>query len=218
MSDLNPHQFGDQGTLFHAPLGQPFSGVFKGNPHARIYRNIGMPSSVARDFRETGDVGVITDHITRTTKDVGIDRSLGFHWQHDLSAAKEHTWGPGYARVVVEADHPGHEHVLNFDHDHESGPMEDHKGNVIQSRPYSNAERALWTPRMRDYHAMEATVGPHSMKDTVLPEVPIRPGAPLNVHAVHLPAPSDQQPQAYARGDDSARIWNRHPVQFKGRA
>lgn len=193
MSALNPHQFGDQGTLFVAPLGQPTSGVFKGNPAARMYRSISVPYEKIRDYRETGDVGVLTDHINRPGKDTGVDRNIGLHWQHDVEFAKKHNWGEGQP-IVVEADHPGHDHVMTS---HSDDPA---MKTVMPDRGSNNG--AWLEPNSRG----------------VLPEVPIRPGTSLNIRAVHVPLPAKEQPQTYHRGDDSARIWNRHEVDYVGRA
>lgn len=201
MEHLNPHQFGDQLTLFHAPLGQPEAGVFRGNPNARLYRRLNLPSD-AFDFTDP-EKGIRQVHESQRVER-GHEIGLGIHWQHDIENAKRHTWGAGNRRVILEADHPGHEHVVDFTHDWRAGPMEDSRGQVISgSRAYPRAERSEWTQRQRDYHIAEATIGPHNMLGHVLPEVPIRPGAPLQVHAVHVEG----------RGG-----WMRHPVGFEGMA
>ncbi len=170
---LNPHQFGDQGTLFDAPLGQPHKGVFKGNPAARLYRNVVVPDHVL-------DRGVdgIMDHLNRSGKDSGVSRTLGIHWQHDLGMAEsynDHTVPDGHSQVFMEADHPGHKHVL----DPESIPdSSDLYGARSSLKPGTDA------------HTMFHTVvtGGGIKRSDVEPEVPIRPGAPMRITALYTPS------------------------------
>ena len=187
---VNPHQFGDQGTLFDAPLGQPEGGVFRGNQHARLYRAVAVPEHV--DTPEK-----VLEHMSRVRGHQHTAQSLGLHWQHDLPTATDigydsaNEWKNGDRGVIVEADHPGYEHIMDLSHDHRQGPPEG-----------ANAPFSKQTQQVRDYHTLHQTVGPHNMHDFMLPEVPVRHGAPMDVHAVHF--------------HDGPNNWVRNPVQFKG--
>jgi hypothetical protein len=195
---MNPHQFGDQLTLFHAPLNQPEMGVTKGNPNARLYRTVHVPEHLtsAQD---------VVEYANRPGKDYPHDRNLGIHWQHHLNIAQDHLGhrdeASKYGRhgdkgtpVILEADHPGLEHIVDATpHD---GPP---KG-AVGGSPKNNH----LTGYPKDWALIHDTVGPHDMNDAMLAEVPVRPGAPMAVHAVHFPDPTDHN------------AWVRNPVQFKG--
>lgn len=214
MDDLNPHQFGEQGILFQAPLGQPERGTFKGNPAARLYRAVQVPGHVAEDGPER-----ILEHINGRHTDRGHDTNMGIHWQHDLPTAQDYashleTTGRhsdhGGVSVILEADHPGHEHVVD---DTPVTRVERLRGKpmltddgppegVYAGRPGNNR----LTGYKKDWALIADTVGPHNMNAAMLAEVPIRPGAPMRVSALHTPNPEKL-------GD-----FVRNPVQFKGTA
>lgn len=188
--NMNPHQFGDQMTLFDAPLGQPDRGTFKGNPHARLYRAVSVPDRLSTPEE-------VWQHVNRPGRDRGHDRTLGIHWQHDRDTAYGHL--PDYEgerKVVLEADHPGLEHVVDNTPTWHGGPPE-------EAISYRSRNRLTGYPK--DWALIHDTVGPHTMDAAMLAEVPVRPGASLSVHAVHMP-------------DDHGKIgdWVRNPVQFKG--
>jgi hypothetical protein len=195
MNDLNPHQFGDQLTLFNAPLGQPEAGTFKGNPHARLYRTIEVPSRLSTPEE-------VLQFASRPGKDGGHDRSLGIHWQHDIDVASDHGahWNGNEdsKKVILEADHPGHDHVVDNSPTWHGGPPEEainHRGrNKLSGYP-------------KDWALIHDTVGPHTLDTAMLAEVPVRPGAPMKVHAVHMP-----------ESDEYGAPHVRNPVQFKGMA
>lgn len=203
---LNPHQFGDQGTLFHASLGQPDMGVVRGHPQARMYRAIHIPEQHA------GTPEDVLAYASQSRRDTGHPISLGIHWQHDLPTAQDlsaeaerNNWGrhgDAGVSVMLEADHPGHEHVLDFSHNPESGPPEE-LGN--QAERFGPAPKSA-SQSSKDWKVVNDTVGPHNMLGAMLPEVPVRPGAPMRVHAVHLPHP------------ETSGEYVRNPVQFRGYA
>lgn len=211
--DLNPHQFGDQLPLFHAPLGQPESGTFQGNPQARLYRAMQVP-----DWHDTPEA--VLQHASQPGVDRGHDRSLGIHWQHDLgeatdlaNTAQSNNWGKygdhGHP-VILEADHPGHEHVID-DTPHLSYQNIRGKQMLADAGPPEGARAGYpgnnrLTGYPKDWALLTDTVGPHNVNSMMLPEVPVRPGAPMRIAAVHLPHPT-------ISGE-----FVRHPVQFRGQA
>lgn len=179
---LNPHQFGDQLTLFHATLNQPEAGVVRGHPQARLYRSMQVPNHHT-------DPHSILQYASRPGRDSGVQRSLGLHWQHDLTYAQDlastvhgENWGRhgenGHA-VILEADHPGFDHVVTHD----------------TAKPGSLDEKVI-----------NQTVGPKEENEMLLPEVHTRPGAPMVVRAVHTPHPT------------RSGEFIRHAVNFKGQA
>lgn len=185
MTDLNPHQFGDQLTLFHAPLGQPESGTFNGNPHARLYRALHVPDHVT-----TPEAAF--EHASQPHRDRGHSTRLGIHWQHDYAYAQDladtaHSsdWG-GHGddshSVILEADHPGHEHVIDQTPVQGGGPPE--------GIPLNTYAHDRLTGYQKDWALINDTVGPHNLNSAMLPEVPVRPGAPMQIHAVHFPHPT----------------------------
>lgn len=76
----------------------------------------------------------------------------GIHWTHDVNEVEE--MARDAAGFIVEADHPGYRHVMDWE-------------NVI------------------DRPLMEQTIGGYEYRDKVFPEVPIRPGAPINVTSIY---------------------------------
>lgn len=206
---LNPHQFGDQGTLFDAPLGQPDNGIFRGHPQARLYRSITVPE------HHVSDLSGLPGYLAREGKDAGVSRRIGIHWQHDLSFA--HQWSDslsgedGRSPVIVEADHPGHENVM---YDNEMSIMNhqqlsDHiRRNSVGHRDADGNVRSGPTAPGSDAHTLYKTVFAAGGIDAtdVEPEVPVRPGTDLSIHAIHVP-------DAYAPSG-----YRRIPMQFRGQA
>lgn len=200
--DLNPHQFGDQGVLFDAPLGQESTGVFKGNQHARLYRSLQIPEWHAEKPQD------VADFVAQPRSDRGHETHLGIHWQHDLDVASDlavtsnsNDWGrhgDHGVSVILEADHPGYEHVVDFTPEPGGGPPEGMKPRAFRS--------GALTGRQRDWALTNDTIGAHDLLDFMLPEVPVRPGAPMRVHAIHMENPH------------KAGEYIRHPLQFKGQA
>lgn len=218
---LSPHQFGDQGTLFDAPLGQQARGTFRGNQAARIYRTVHVRMPMEDDgFRKSRwghDVGgpdepavqSILQSVSRKHSDRGWDTNLGIHWQHDLGAAQDHFGGNAEAygnhgsrgiEAIIEADHPGYDHIVDNTPTPHGGPPEG-----VTSSAFSSRRKGL-TGYERDWAIINDTVGPHDLDSAMLPEVPVRPGAPMTVHAIHLP-----DPERHGQ-------FIRNPVQFKGYA
>lgn len=88
-----------------------------------------------------------------------LGRSLGTHWTHDLEQAKsyaydneEHAPAKYTHHVILEADHPGHQHVMDWSKPEDRKILHD----TVMGNP-SDAD----------------------------PEIPIRPGAPIHVRAIH---------------------------------
>lgn len=226
MSELNPHQFGEQETLFDAPLGQPQRGTFDGNPHARLYRAVGVHEDSVGVYRYEGGFGYETPpdfherilaNVSRKHKDSGHDTQMGIHWQHDLPTAED--WGNDLRQygagihgdktfpVVIEADHPGKEHVISRDTAYHQGRYREEatppEGMDVNGPTW---KRNKATGAAKDWALIHDTVGPHEMDAGMSPEVPVRPGAPMRVHAIHLPDPEE------------TGKYIRHPVQFRGYA
>jgi hypothetical protein len=145
---------------------------------------------------------------------------MGIHWQHDLGYAHDYAndlkengvHGRNNFPVIIEADHPGVEHVIDRSTDWKKG--RDTAGSVGM-QPVSPKElgphpdrggfnRNALTGHAKDWSLVNDTVGPHDMDAWMVPEVPVRPGAPMRVHAIHTPDP--ENPGSYIR----------NPVQFKG--
>jgi hypothetical protein len=232
MNDLNPHQFGAQPTLFDAPLGQPDAGTFKGNPHARLYRAVAVNPRNMEAVRRSGwgdDIGgsdhdalnEILHHVNRPRTDAMHNINMGIHWQHDLGRAQDYAYdlsqhnrhGGNALTAIIEADHPGLEHVIdtstNWRPRRESweSPMMAVPPKEIKD-PEGRYDRNKLSGHAKDWALVNDTIGPHDMDAAMYPEVPIRPGAPMRVHALHLPDP----------GSWSRTEHIRNPVQFRGQA
>lgn len=226
---LSPHQFGDQGTLFDAPLGQPDAGTFTGNPHARLYRAVSVDPrqmDAVRKSRWGHDLGgsaedaahEVLNAVNRPRQDAMHNTQMGIHWQHDLAYAHDYAndlgthnrHGDHALSVIIEADHPGTEHVIDRSTDWKSGPRDQRFNHALPPKeikdPDGRYDRNKLTGHAKDWALINDTVGPHDMDSAMVPEVPVRPGAPLRVHAVHFPDPENHG--AYIR----------NPVQFKGQA
>lgn len=214
---LNPHQFGDQLTLFDAPLGQPDRGTFRGNQHARLYRSVQVPTHAMEALRKSqwgDDVGgpdheavlEVLAQAARPHSDRGHDTNLGIHWQHSKAAAEDYAsdlttsgrHGDRGISVIIEADHPGYDHVVDNTPNPGGGPPEG-------ARDGARSNNRL-TGYAKDWALINDTVGPHNLDSAMLPEVPVRPGAPMAVHAIHMPDPA------------KSGNYLRNPVQFKGQA
>lgn len=226
---LNPHQFGDQMTLFDAPLGQPDAGTFNGNPNARMYRAVGVHADSVGVYRDPHGFGYeappdfhqrLLDNISRNRKDAGHDVSMGIHWQHSLPYAHDYAndldesgvHGSRNFPVIIEADHPGNEHVIDRSTEWTRDPIRGTNTKPVPPKELGKDPDGRGVPRnkltghAKDWSLINDTVGPHSEDAWMVPEVPIRPGAPLRVHAIHTPDPEN-------RGS-----YIRNPVRFDGRA
>ena len=160
------------------PTGMPDRGVIKGNPQLPLYRAMSVEHNDPEfddhmdhhlgESRE-GDQKIaerLMGHITAPKSDRGTATHVGLHWTHDKDWAEDfahHARGmyekddfPGSHRpVIVEAHHPGHEHVMSWD-------------NPADHKPLTN------------------TVGPQDVDSWMLGEVPVRPGAPMHIKALHV--------------------------------
>lgn len=158
------------------PTGMPEAGITKGNPQLPIFRGLSVEHGNPL-FDEDIDEGlgksphhdrVIADHLmghlTAPQNDRGIGTNVGIHWTHDGEWAKdyanhyhvEYNHGSETHRpVVVEAYHPGLEHVMSWDNP-------------------------------GDHKALTQTVGDRKYDQQMLGEVPVRPGAPLHIRALHV--------------------------------
>lgn len=160
------------------PTGMPDRGVIKGNPQLPLYRAMSVEHNDPEfddhmDHRlgesREGDQKIaerLMGHITAPKSDRGTATHVGLHWTHDKDWAEDfahHARGmyekddfPGSHRpVIVEAHHPGHEHVMSWD-------------NPADHKPLTN------------------TVGPQDVDSWMLGEVPVRPGAPMHIKALHV--------------------------------
>jgi hypothetical protein len=99
---------------------------------------------------------------------------VGIHWTHDIDAVK---WlsDQMHRPVVYEAAHPGHEHVMTYDDPKDAKTLKDTTG-----------------------------FDKDNAHDMVPAEVPIRPGAPIRVMAVHHPVGTNG--------------WRRTRREYQGRA
>lgn len=158
-----------QGYLW--PYKMPHSGTTEGDPGMPLYRGLVLqrddhptPESALHEILGTSDRHWETSPVG--TKEQGT--SLGRHWTHDQHWASSIPYG----NAVLEAEHPGREHVMDWD---------------------------------KDRAEASSTIMGHEMRHASLPEVPIRGGAPMKIRAIHLPT-------------GEAGEWERHPINYEGRA
>lgn len=199
----NPHVFGGQGVLFDAPLGQPDSGTHRGNPNARLYRAIDNVDLTGSPEEIIGRVG------KSTNTDVGGGHAgLGLHWQHDLPVAEDYANSLDYDhRAIIEAEHPGYEHVMHhgpndmpIPHGVETRGYKGHGEPVLAKLPQGEKH----SQEAKDYVTYDNTVGEHAYANLMVTEVPIRPKAPMKVTAVLTPTRSGE--------------FQRHEVNYRGTA
>ena len=86
---------------------------------------------------------------------------VGLHWSHDLDTVK--WWGSNMQKPhIIEAAHPGYEHVMTYDDPKDAKTLHETTGYDKESS--------------------------HKMMPA---EVPIRPGAPMQIMAMHTPVGTD---------------------------
>jgi hypothetical protein len=86
---------------------------------------------------------------------------VGLHWSHDLDTVK--WWGSNMQKPhIIEAAHPGYEHVMTYDDPKDAKTLHETTGFDKESS--------------------------HKMMPA---EVPIRPGAPMQIMAMHTPVGTD---------------------------
>ena len=203
----NPHVFGGQGVLFDAPLGQPDSGTHRGNPNARLYRAISTDTS--------GTPDEILERISKSqnTDVPGKHEGLGLHWQHDLGVAQDYASDvyniKGDNPMIIEAEHPGYEHVLHHGpkdmpvpHGVKTTGYKGHGEPVLDRLPHGQKH----SQEAKDYVTYDNTVGEHEYANLMVTEVPIRPKAPMKVTAVLTPHPT------------RSGEFQRHEVNYRGTA
>lgn len=172
----------DEQLPLHPGLGTGMEeqGLYKGTPQLPLYRALQLPhpDHMGHDVRDLLGKDHATDqavahhfvsHAVDGHNDRGHHTTLGIHWSHDSEATQDladhahnSDWGnhgdAGHP-VMLEADHPGHEHVLD----------------------YETTDRTH-----RDHKVVSDTVGTHDVHQFMLPEVPVRPGAPMHLRAIHV--------------------------------
>lgn len=175
----------------HPDLGHGMDewGMYKGSPQLPLYRGVALPDVHEHHLEHLGkspehDQAIahhLMDRIDTQHSDRGHRTQLGIHWSHDPEATMDlantahadwHNGGEHGHPVMLEADHPGHEHVIDF-----SDPMKEQGG----GRPDKPS---------KDWHLTNDTIGSHNMLKFMLPEVPIRPGAPMHLRAIHVQKPN----------------------------
>ena len=106
---------GGQGYLW--PYKMPQSGTTKGVEGMHLYRSVELtqdhtdPQGALREILNTPERETPWYNPDSGTKEPGS--TLGRHWTHDRDWAK----GYGTPNVVLEAEHPGHQHVMDWDKD-----------------------------------------------------------------------------------------------------
>lgn len=155
--------------------GQDLDGVQRGGPHARdshvpeqhLHREDDALYSALDYLEDNRYRKRVTSGVMPETGTTAGDPNLplyryiagdydpsrpGIHWTHDRSAVEQMAQddGPG---AILTADHPGHEHVLDWENP-------------------------------ADLPIMEREIGGYKYRENVFPEVPVRPGAPLNIRSV----------------------------------
>lgn len=141
-------------------------GVVKGDPLQPLFRQIAVPGAGRMKLPK------LLETVNQLGDDRGVPRRMGLHWTHDYDQAWD--WGAGDDEdesIIIEADHPGLEHVMDWGGD--------------------------------DDAVLDRTVVGKEYAKFASPEVSVRPGAPLNVRAVHR-----------WRGDD----YRREVFGFRGEA
>lgn len=164
--------FEDKGQGYLWPYKMPTSGTTPGVEGLHLYRGITLAEDHTDPQKALGEILNTPDKATPYGEDVGFKEpgsTLGRHWTHDQDWAKNFF---GNSNVVLEADHPGRKHVLDWE---------------------------------KDQKEASATVVHHDYIERSLPEVPIRAGSPMNIRAVHL-------------YDESKGGWQRHPIEYRGKA
>jgi hypothetical protein len=145
---LSKDQFGQMELPFPKPKGE--LGWDRGRPTA-------MPNNGMSGYSQGHHQGRLYRIVDTAGGSKASEESggLGLHWSHDLDAVK--WWGENMEKPkIIEAAHPGYEHVMNYDKDRET---------LTRTTGFTE-DRA------------------HEMLPA---EVPVRPGAPLQVMAVHHP-------------------------------
>lgn len=117
---------GGQGYLW--PYKMPDSGTTRGVEGMHLYRGVELTRGYD-DPHEALDALVNAPARTALRDGVGHREpgaTLGRHWTHDKDYAGWLADGEGavddkgrYTGVIIEAEHPGHEHVLDWDKDRE---------------------------------------------------------------------------------------------------
>lgn len=162
------------------PTGMPDRGVIKGNPQLPIFRamavnhgdrefddfmddNLGKSHQVDQKIAER-----LMGHITSPKSDRGVPMHVGLHWTHDKD------WAEDFAH---------HAHGMY------EGNGEDEIGThrpVIVEAHHPGLEHAMSWDNPADHKPLTKTVGEQQYDSAMLGEVPIRPGAPLHIKALHV--------------------------------
>jgi hypothetical protein len=117
------------------PTGPQFSmpsgGLTPGEPSLPLYRYINLHHGDT-DWADSVDdalVGKKTADVGNEVLDRSTQRRLGSHWTHDFNFVKDwadyHTNTNNSTSVILEASHPGAEHIMDWSNPRDKGTLED---------------------------------------------------------------------------------------------
>ena len=163
----------------------PTRGTTGGDPSLPLYRQLDIrhddpnfAGEVASAIR-SGKTGKVANKLVG----MATQGRLGSHWTHDIEQVRSYSdqseHGDNVTSIILEAPHPGAEHVMSWDN-----PSDDKIMNqIVGGREYRNA---------------------------VQPEVPIRPGTPMRINAVHSRGPVPSDPYAQDVDHRVTGQWQHH--------
>lgn len=115
------------GPQFNMPTG----GLTRGESSLPLYRYIKLRHNDP-EFSDLVDdtlVGKASADIGNQVLDKSTQSRLGSHWTHDFDFVKDwadyHTNTDNYTSVILEAEHPGNEHIMDWDNQHDKQTLED---------------------------------------------------------------------------------------------
>jgi hypothetical protein len=156
-------------------MSDPTSGTWFGDSGKPLYRHV-LVNHGDEDFSEHMQnvfAGLkrgthaqvahkLMEHIDKPREhafDSRVGVRVGSHWTHDFDQVQHYSdysdHGPGSTSAVLEAHHPGYEHVMRWEHP-------------------------------KDSETLSRIVVPAHQKEGAQLEVPIRPGTPMNISALHV--------------------------------
>lgn len=150
----------------------PASGVTRGTPRLPLYRQMEIHHNdpeFAAFVEEAIRSGRHSDIAPTLMKMATRDR-LGSHWTHDIEQVRAYSdqseHGDTATSIILEAQHPGETHIMDWDNP-------------------------------KDAPIMSRLIG-GSKEDSgfIQPEVPVRPGTPMKIKAIHIRGPVPTDPYA----------------------
>lgn len=118
------------GPQFNMPTG----GLTRGESSLPLYRYINLKhkdpdfSDLVDDTLE-GKSGRTSEDIGNQVLDKSTERRLGSHWTHDFDFVKDwadyHTNTDNSTSIILEASHPGNEHIMDWDNQRDKQTLED---------------------------------------------------------------------------------------------